>query len=115
MACPGTVLHLYMAEKVSSVEACKKLVRRALGNFRLPYITVAPTFSICPEHGYLAGEHEFCPVGEEHKERQRCEVWTRVMGYHRPVSAFNLGKQQEHMDRMHFSERPAGQESSLSS
>ncbi|MEJ2445193.1 MAG: ribonucleoside triphosphate reductase [Exilibacterium sp.] len=57
----GTVLHLYMSERISSVEACKKLVRRALENFRLPYITITPTFSICPKHGYLAGEHEFCP------------------------------------------------------
>lgn len=58
----GTVLHLYLGERVSSAEACKKLVRRALENFRLPYITVTPTFSICPKHGYLAGEHEFCPI-----------------------------------------------------
>ncbi|MBL3569773.1 ribonucleoside triphosphate reductase [Rhodovulum visakhapatnamense] len=57
----GTVLHLYMGERISSAEACKKLVRRALSSFRLPYITVTPTFSICPKHGYLAGEHEFCP------------------------------------------------------
>jgi len=57
----GTVLHLYMAEQISSAEACKKLVRNALSRFRLPYLTVTPTFSICPVHGYLAGEHEFCP------------------------------------------------------
>jgi ribonucleoside-triphosphate reductase len=57
----GTVLHLYMGERLSSGEACKRLVRRALENFRLPYITVTPTFSICPAHGYLAGEHVFCP------------------------------------------------------
>ncbi|EHK66113.1 anaerobic ribonucleoside triphosphate reductase [Achromobacter arsenitoxydans SY8] len=57
----GTVLHLYMNEAVSSADACKQLVRRALTNFRLPYITVTPTFSICPNHGYLAGHHEFCP------------------------------------------------------
>ncbi len=57
----GTVLHLYMNETVSSADACKALVRRALSNFRLPYITVTPTFSICPNHGYLAGHHEFCP------------------------------------------------------
>ncbi|MHC0508050.1 ribonucleoside triphosphate reductase [Achromobacter aegrifaciens] len=57
----GTVLHLYMNEAVSSSAACKQLVRRALSNFRLPYITVTPTFSICPNHGYLAGHHEFCP------------------------------------------------------
>ena len=58
----GTVLHLYMSEHISSAEACKKLVRRSLERFRLPYITITPTFSICPRHGYLAGEHEFCPT-----------------------------------------------------
>jgi ribonucleoside-triphosphate reductase len=57
----GTVLHLYMGERISSATACKKLVRRALENFRLPYITITPTFSICPKHGYLKGEHTFCP------------------------------------------------------
>ena len=57
----GTVLHLYMSERISSVEACKKLVQRSLAYFHLPYITVTPTFSICPNHGYLSGEHEFCP------------------------------------------------------
>ena len=57
----GTVLHLYMSERISSTEACKRLVRRALERFRIPYLTVTPTFSICPRHGYLAGEHEFCP------------------------------------------------------
>ncbi len=61
----GTVLHLYMQEQVSSPEACRKLVRTALTNFRLPYLTVTPTFSICPKHGYLAGEHEFCPICDE--------------------------------------------------
>lgn len=57
----GTVLHLYMNEAVSSPEACRDLVRRALTNFRLPYITITPTFSICPKHGYLSGRHDFCP------------------------------------------------------
>jgi len=61
----GTVLHLYMAERISSARACKALVRNALGRFRLPYLTVTPTFSICPVHGYLAGEHEFCPKCDE--------------------------------------------------
>jgi len=61
----GTVLHLYMSEHISSAEACKNLVRRALTRFRLPYITITPTFSICPKHGYLAGEHEFCPTCDE--------------------------------------------------
>jgi ribonucleoside-triphosphate reductase len=57
----GTVLHLYMGERVSSGQACKMLVKRALERFRLPYITITPTFSICPTHGYLDGEHPFCP------------------------------------------------------
>ncbi|MBN8778407.1 MAG: ribonucleoside triphosphate reductase [Thiobacillus sp.] len=61
----GTVLHLYMSEHISSAEACRKLVRRSLERFRLPYITITPTFSICPKHGYLAGEHEFCPACDE--------------------------------------------------
>ena len=57
----GTVLHLYMGERISSAEACKNLVKKALTNYRLPYITITPTFSICPKHGYLSGEHDFCP------------------------------------------------------
>nr|WP_298145368.1 ribonucleoside triphosphate reductase [uncultured Pseudomonas sp.] len=68
----GTVLHLYMAERISSTQACKQLVRNALGRFRLPYLTITPTFSICPVHGYLDGEHEFCPKCDEvllHKQQ----------------------------------------------
>ncbi len=61
----GTVLHLYMREKISSAEAGRKLVRNVISNFRLPYITVTPTFSICEKHGYLSGEHEFCPKCDE--------------------------------------------------
>ncbi|WP_269283775.1 ribonucleoside triphosphate reductase [Oxalobacter aliiformigenes] len=61
----GTVLHLYMQEQISSPDACRKLVKTALTHFRLPYLTVTPTFSICPKHGYLAGEHEFCPICDE--------------------------------------------------
>ena len=72
----GTVLHLYMAERISSIQACKQLVRNALGRFRLPYLTITPTFSICPVHGYLDGEHEFCPKCDEvllHKQ-QSCDA-----------------------------------------
>lgn len=58
----GTVLHLYMADAISSSKACKELVRRALSRFRLPYLTVTPTFSICPKHGYISGRHDFCPI-----------------------------------------------------
>lgn len=72
----GTVLHLYMSERVSSGEACRELVRRSLTRFRLPYITITPTFSICPVHGYLSGEHEFCPNCDEsilsRKRAQTC-------------------------------------------
>ena len=57
----GTVLHLYMQEQVSSTEACRKLVKNVITNFRLPYITITPLFSVCPKHGYIAGEHEYCP------------------------------------------------------
>ena len=71
----GTVLHLYMGERVSSAEACKRLVKRSLENFRLPYITITPTFSVCPVHGYLAGEHQFCPkCDEELVEKKRLEA-----------------------------------------
>jgi ribonucleoside-triphosphate reductase len=63
----GTVLHLYMGERLSSGAACRELVKRALTNFRLPYITITPTFSICPTHGYLAGEHPFCPRCDEER------------------------------------------------
>ncbi len=63
----GTVLHLYMNERISSPEACKKLIKKVLVNYRLPYVTVSPVFSICPKHGYLSGEHKFCPLCDEEK------------------------------------------------
>ncbi|MGL1902247.1 MAG: ribonucleoside triphosphate reductase [Fibrobacterales bacterium] len=61
----GTVLHLYMSERISGIEACKSLVRRSLERFKLPYITISPTFSICPTHGYLTGEYDYCPKCDE--------------------------------------------------
>ena len=105
----GTVLHLYMSERLSDARACRELVRRALTRFRLPYLTVTPTFSICPEHGYLAGEHATCPrcAAAEPPATVPCEVWTRVMGYHRPVSSFNVGKKGEHAERLPFTEAAA--------
>ncbi len=106
----GTVLHLYMPEQISSAEACKNLVRRALSNFRLPYITITPTFAICPVHGYLAGEHFHCPrcaAARPDAAPQPCEVWTRVMGYFRPVSSFNIGKKGEYAERVMFTEEAA--------
>ncbi|OLO43145.1 ribonucleoside triphosphate reductase [Actinomyces oris] len=107
----GTVLHLYMNERISSATACKELVRRSLTAFRTPYITVTPTFSICPVHGYLAGEHLTCDkCAELHPEAEpvECEVWTRVMGYFRPVRSFNIGKKGEYAERQMFTEVAAG-------
>jgi ribonucleoside-triphosphate reductase len=116
----GTVLHLYMNERISSTQACKNLIKRSLQKFRLPYLTITPTFSICPIHGYLSGEHEFCPQCDQllheqssnsmkqielkDEQRTRCEVWTRVMGYHRPISAFNPGKRAEQAERVCYEE-----------
>lgn len=95
----GTVLHLYMGAAMSDGEACAKLVRRSLENFRLPYVTITPTFSICPTHGYISGEHPECPDCGE-----KTEMWTRVMGYFRPVQSFNTGKKGEFHERTYFAE-----------
>jgi len=69
----GTVLHLYMTEPISSAQACRELVKRTLSRFSLPYITVTPTFSICPKHGYLSGRHEFCPKCDEALLRRKSD------------------------------------------
>lgn len=106
----GTVLHLYVNERISSAAACKEIVRRSLENFRLPYITITPTFSVCPNHGYLTGEHHDCPrcaAENPGAEPVGCEVWTRVMGYFRPVSSFNIGKKGEYAERTMFTEDAA--------
>ncbi|SNS64769.1 ribonucleoside-triphosphate reductase class III catalytic subunit [Micrococcales bacterium KH10] len=106
----GTVLHLYMSEQISSATACRNMVRRALTNFKLPYITITPTFSVCPVHGYLAGEQPTCTkcaLEFPDREPQECEVWTRVMGYHRPVASFNVGKKGEFYERTPFEEAAA--------
>ncbi|MCB1720167.1 MAG: ribonucleoside triphosphate reductase [Rhodospirillales bacterium] len=96
----GTVLHLYMGEKLSCAEACKRFVKKVIENYQLPYITITPVFSTCETHGYLDGEQPECPhCGEE------TNVWTRVMGYFRPVASFNTGKKGEHKERKHFLER----------
>jgi ribonucleoside-triphosphate reductase len=103
----GTVLHLYMGERITSAEACKNLVRRSLSRFALPYVTVTPTFSICDIHGYLVGEQQTCPHCAAEGRERHCEIWTRVMGYYRPKSAFNTGKQGEYEERVSFNE-PSG-------
>lgn len=107
----GTVLHLYLGEAVSSADACRELVRRSLTSSRLPYITVTPTFSTCPVHGYLSGEHHTCwrcAIELPDAPVQYCEVWTRVMGYFRPVSSFNIGKRGEFNERVYFAESVSG-------
>jgi len=103
----GTVLHLYMSERISTAEACRELVKRSLSSFRLPYLTITPTFSICPSHGYLSGEHRTCPTCEAAGRKVECEVWTRVMGYFRPVASFNVGKKGEQAERVSFRESVA--------
>ncbi len=71
----GTVLHLYMSERISSSESCKALVRRVLENYRLPYVSITPVYSICPKHGYISGEHKFCPLcDKELIEKKRLEL-----------------------------------------
>lgn len=82
----GTVLHLYMRERLSSARACKQLVRTALSRFRLPYLTITPTFSICPVHGYLAGEHEFCPRCDEALLAQQASTITTGKAASQPTS-----------------------------
>ena len=73
----GTVLHLYMNERISSSESCKNFIRRVLENYRLPYVSISPVYSICPKHGYLNGEHKFCPLcDQELIERKRKELET---------------------------------------
>lgn len=67
----GTVLHLYMSQRISSAKVCGELIKKVLTNYRLPYITITPTFSICPKHGYLAGEHKFCPLCDEEKKAEK--------------------------------------------
>ena len=107
----GTVLHLYMNERMSSGEACKQLVKRSLTRFRLPYLTITPTFSICPTHGYLAGEHFTCDRCAQQNPSAppvECEVWTRVMGYFRPVQSFNIGKKGEYAERVMLTEEAIG-------
>jgi anaerobic ribonucleoside-triphosphate reductase len=67
----GTVLHLYMGQRISSAKVCRDIVKRVLTNYRLPYVTITPTFSICPKHGYISGEHKYCPICDEEKKAEK--------------------------------------------
>jgi anaerobic ribonucleoside-triphosphate reductase len=98
----GTVLHIFLGEEEPSPTATKNLVRKVAENYALPYYTITPTFSVCPDHGYIAGQHQFCPTCEAQKKTTECEVYSRVVGYIRPVNQWNKGKQQEFHDRKTF-------------
>ncbi|XFA98485.1 ribonucleoside triphosphate reductase [Candidatus Izemoplasma sp. B36] len=93
----GTVLHLYLGERVKDTETAKKLIKKAFNKYKLPYISLTPTFSVCNEHGYISGEHFKCPTCG-----RPAEVYTRVVGYLRPVQNFNKGKQAEYRDRVKY-------------
>ncbi|MEM5813349.1 MAG: ribonucleoside triphosphate reductase [Candidatus Aenigmatarchaeota archaeon] len=86
----GTVLHIFVGEKIENTEVVKNLVKKICENYHLPYFTITPTFSICPNHGYIAGEHQSCP-----QCNSQCEVYSRIVGYFRPVSQWNVGKREE--------------------
>ena len=93
----GTVVHIYAGERIQNTETMKNLVKKICNNYRLPYFTFSPTFSTCPNHGYISGEHHTCPeCGES------CEVYSRVVGYIRPVNQWNKGKKKEFSDRKTF-------------
>ena len=74
----GTVLHLYMGQRISSAKVCRDIVRKVLTNYRLPYVTITPTFSVCPKHGYISGEHKFCPICDEEKKAEKRAAASRT-------------------------------------
>lgn len=93
----GTVLHAYLGERIKDPEVTKKVIKTVFENYELPYFSITPTFSTCEEHGYIDGEHFTCPIcGKE------TEVWTRVVGFYRPVQAFNKGKREEYNERVTY-------------
>jgi len=98
----GTVFHSFLGERISQPETIKVLLKKIFAKYRLPYLTFTPTFSICPNHGYLAGEHFTCP---KCLIEQPCEVYSRIVGYIRPVQQWHPGKQEEFKDRRVFKVR----------
>ncbi|MCA9399992.1 MAG: ribonucleoside triphosphate reductase [Candidatus Omnitrophica bacterium] len=93
----GTVLHGFVGEKIHNIGGLKQLIRIICEKFKLPYFTITPTFSVCPNCGYVAGEHPQCPRCEN-----TCEVYSRVVGYLRPVEQWNKGKKEEFKERMTY-------------
>jgi len=102
----GTMFHAFLGEKMSSGEACKGLVRKIAENTRLPYFSITPTFSVCPEHGYVKGEHFTCPQpnGDGSPCGKEAQVFSRIVGYYRPVQMWNEGKREEFRDRLEYDE-----------
>jgi ribonucleoside-triphosphate reductase len=98
----GTVFHTFVGENQLPATSVKKMVKMVCENFKLPYFTLSPTFSICPEHGYIYGEHKICPKCEALGKVNKCEVYSRIVGYLRPVDQWNNGKQAEFIDRKLF-------------
>lgn len=98
----GTVFHTFIGEKQLTIESVKQLLQLVTNNFRLPYITLSPTFSVCPDHGYIYGEHALCPKCAEVGKETKCTVFSRIVGYMRPVDQWNAGKQAEFKDRHIF-------------
>lgn len=93
----GTVLHLFLGERVQDWKTCAQFVKNVAESYHLPYFTLTPTFSICPKHGYIAGEVAQCPQCQA-----SCEVWSRIVGYFRPVDQWNKGKKSEYRDRVEY-------------
>ena len=93
----GTVFHTFLGEKLPDYRSCATLVRKIAENYKLPYYTISPTYSICPKHGYITGEVYKCP-----KCGETTEVWSRITGYYRPISNWNDGKSQEFKDRKEY-------------
>jgi ribonucleoside-triphosphate reductase len=93
----GTVFHVFVGEKHPNTQSVKALVKSVCSNYHLPYMTISPTFSICPSHGYIFGEHKNCP-----KCQAECEVFARIVGYMRPIKHWNKGKESEYSIRKHF-------------
>lgn len=98
----GTVFHTFIGENLLSSESVKTIIKKVTDNFKLPYFTISPTFSICPSHGYIFGEHHQCPKCIEEGEISKCEVYSRIVGYIRPVNQWNDGKQEEFKERKLF-------------
>ncbi len=98
----GTVFHTFIGERQLTIESVKQLLKLVTNNFRLPYITLSPTFSVCPDHGYIYGEHTLCPKCAESGKETTCTVFSRIVGYMRPVDQWNAGKQAEFKDRHIF-------------